>query len=242
MCNSSAPGSSVLGPVLQGELARRTRNRVVAVEAGAAEAVLPLLCGGDHRVDGEIGQGGSPDVGSDLLHRQVRAYELIRTIHVDAVIAGAFDRGRRDPEVDLSSAGLEEQLDQLAARVAAYDGVVHDDHPFAFDHAGQRVELEPDAELAHTVGRLDESTANVAVLYKAFRVRDAAPLRVAYRRHHPRVGNGMTTSASAGASSARSSPILCLEPATSRPSKRESGRAKYTYSKTHRARRGVSAL
>src|SRR5215203_4921582 len=190
MCNSSAPGSSVLGPVLQGELARRTRNRVVAVEAGAAEAVLPLLCGGDHRVDGEIGQGGSPDVGPDLLHRQVRAYELIRTIHVDAIIAGAFDRGRRDPEVDLSSAGLEEQLDQLAARVAAYDGVVHDDHPFAFDHAGQRVELEPDAELAHTVGRLDESTANVAVLYKAFRVRDAAPLRVAYRRHHPRVGNG----------------------------------------------------
>src|SRR5215211_3615810 len=189
MCNSSAPGSSVLGPVLQGELARRTRNRVVAVEAGAAEAVLPLLCGGDHRVDGEIGQGGSPDVGPDLLHRQVRANELVRAIHVDAVVAGAFDRGRRDPEVDLSSAGLEEQLDQLAARVAAYDGVVHDDHPFAFDHARQRVELEPDAELAHTVGRLDKSTANVAVLYKAFRVRDAAPLRVAYRRHHPRIGD-----------------------------------------------------
>src|SRR5829696_8939546 len=190
MCNSSAPGSSVLGPVLQGELARRARNRVVAVEASAAEAVLPLLCGGDHRVDGEIGEGSGPDLGPDLLHRQVRANELVRAIHVDAVVAGTLDRGRRDPEVDLSSAGLEEQLDQLAARVAAYDGVVHNDHPFAFDHAGQRVELEPDAELAHTVGRLDESTANVAVLYKAFRVRDAAPLRVAYRRHHPRVGNG----------------------------------------------------
>src|SRR5215210_1974393 len=190
MCNSSAPGSSVLGPVLQGELARRTRNRVVAVEAGAAEAVLSLLCGGDHRIRREVGEGSGPDLGPDLLHRQVRANELVRAIHVDAVVAGAFDRGRRDPEVDLSSAGLEEQLDQLAARVAAYDGVVHDDHPFAFDHAGQRVELEPDAELAHTVGRLDESTANVAVLYKAFRVRDAAPLRVAYRRHHPRVGNG----------------------------------------------------
>src|SRR5215208_1500722 len=190
MCKSSALAGSVLAPVLQGELARRTRRRVVAVEAGAAEAVLSLLCGGDHRIRREVGQGGCPDLGPDLFHGQVRAHELIRTIHVDAVVAGAFDRGRRDPEVDLGGTGLEEQLDQLAAGVAAHDGVVHDDHPVAFDHARQRVELEPDAELAHTVGRLDKSPPYVAVLYEAFRVRDAAPLRVADRRHHPRIGDG----------------------------------------------------
>ena len=55
---------------------------------------------------------------------------------------------------------------------------------------GQRVELEPDAELAHPVRRLDESPADVAVLYEPFRVRDAAPLRVADGRHHPRVRDG----------------------------------------------------
>src|SRR5829696_417305 len=190
MCKSSALGSSVLGSVLQGELARRTRRRVVAVEAGAAEAVLSLFCGGDHRIRREVGQGGCPDLDPNLLHGQVRAYKLVRTIHVDAVVAGAFDRGRRDPEVDLGGAGLEQQLDQFAAGVAAYDGVVHDDHPVAFDHARQRVEFEPDAELAHTVGRLDKSPTYVAVLYEAFRVRDAAPLRVADRRHHPRIWDG----------------------------------------------------
>src|SRR5829696_6386840 len=189
MCKSSALAGSVLGPVLQGELARCARRRVVAVEAGAAEAVLSLFCGGDHRIRREVGKGSGPDLGSDLLHGQVRAYELIRTIHDDAVVARTFDRGRRDPEVDLGGAGLEEQLDQLAAGVAAHDGVVHDDHPVAFDHARQRVELEPDAELAHTVGRLDKSSPYVAVLYEAFRVRDAAPLRVADRRHHPRIGD-----------------------------------------------------
>src|SRR5918994_4821029 len=189
MCNSPAFGSGVLGTVLQGELVRCARRRVIAVEAGAAEAVFSLLCGGDHRIRREVGEGGGPDLGPDLLHRQVRAHELIRAIHVDAVVAGALDRGRRDSEVDLGGAGLEQQLDQLAAGVSAYDGVVHDDHPFAFDHARQRVELEPDAELAHTVGRLDESPPYVAVLYEALRVRDAAPLRVADRRHHPRIGD-----------------------------------------------------
>src|SRR5215204_1829621 len=190
MCNSSALAGSVLGPVLQGELARRASRRVVAVEAGAAEAVLPLLRGGHHRISREIGEGGGPDLGPDLLHCQVRSYQLVRAIHVDAVVAGALDRGRRDPEVDLGCTCFKEQLDQLAAGVATYDGVVYDDHPVAFDHARQRVELEPYAELAHTVGRLDESPPDVAVLYEALRVRDAAPLRVADRRHHPRIGDG----------------------------------------------------
>src|SRR5215211_4352464 len=137
--SSSAPGGNVVGTVLQGELARSARDRVVAVEAGAAEPVLPLFRGGYHRIDREVGEGCGPDLGPDLLDRQVRAYQLLWTIHVDAVVAGALDRGRRDPEVDLGSAGLEEQLDQLAARIAAYDGVVHDDHPVAFYDARQGV-------------------------------------------------------------------------------------------------------
>src|SRR5215210_160312 len=127
MCNSSVLAGNVVGPVLQGELARRACRRVVAVEAGVAEAILPLFGGGDHRIGGEVGEGGSPDLGSDLFYRQVRAYQLIRAVHVDAVVARTLDRGRRDPEVDLRGARFEEQLDQLAARVAAHDGVINDD-------------------------------------------------------------------------------------------------------------------
>src|SRR5215211_6113300 len=132
MCKSSALAGSVLGLVLQRELARCARRRVVAVEAGAAEAVLSLFSGGDHRIRREVGKGGGPDLSPDLLHGQVRAYELVRTIHVDAVVAGTFDRGRGDSEVDLGGASLEEQLDQLSAGVASYDGVIHYDHPVAF--------------------------------------------------------------------------------------------------------------
>src|SRR5829696_1126067 len=104
----STLGGGVVGPVLQGELARCARGRVIAVEAGAAETVLPLLRGGDHRVRREVGQGGGPDLGPDLLHAQVRSYQLVGAIHIDAVIAGALDRRRRDPEVDLGGAGFEE--------------------------------------------------------------------------------------------------------------------------------------
>src|ERR671913_1032661 len=104
MCKSSALGGGVVGQVLERELARRACGRVVAVEAGAAETVLPLFRGGDHRIGREVGEGGGPDLGPDLLYRQVRAYQLVWAIHVDAVVAGALDRGRRDPEVDLGCA------------------------------------------------------------------------------------------------------------------------------------------
>src|SRR4028119_2498497 len=55
----------------------------------------------------------------------------------------------------------------------------------------------------------------------------------------PESGTGMTTSASTGASSASFSPIRWRLPATSRPSKCESGRARYTDSKTPSAPRGA---
>ncbi len=92
--------------------------------------------------------------------------------------------------MDLGRAGPEEQLYQLAARVAADYRVVHHDNPLALYHGRQRVELQPDAELAHPVRRLDKRPPHVAVLYEPFGVGDAAALRVADRRHHPRVGDG----------------------------------------------------
>src|SRR5215203_5879280 len=90
--SSSAPGGNVMGTVLQGELARGARDRVVAVEAGATEPVLPLFRGGYHRICGEVGEGGGPDLGPNLFYGQIRAYQLVRAIHVDAVVAGALDR------------------------------------------------------------------------------------------------------------------------------------------------------
>src|SRR3712207_8242602 len=64
----------------------------------------------------------------------------------------------RSPEVHLGGAGLEEQPHQLAARVAPHDGVVYDDHALALYYRGERVELEPQAELPH---RSEEHTSEL---------------------------------------------------------------------------------
>src|SRR4028118_1099050 len=126
---SPALDGRVVGVVLGGELFRGAARRVLAVEAGAAEAVLGLLGGVDHRVRGEVGEGGSPDLLSYLLDGEIRADELVGAVHVYAVVARPRYGRRGDPEVDLRGACLEEQFDELAARVATHDGVVHHDDP-----------------------------------------------------------------------------------------------------------------
>ena len=79
----------------------------------------------------------------------------------------------------LAGAGLAEHPDQGALGVAAHDRVVHDHQPLAAHHVLERVELEPDAELAQGLAGLDEGAADVGVLDEALAERDAALQRVA---------------------------------------------------------------
>ena len=53
----------------------------------------------------------------------------------------------------LGGAGLAEHADQRALGVAAHDRVVDDHQPLAADDVLERVELEPDAELADGLAR-----------------------------------------------------------------------------------------
>ena len=87
----------------------------------------------------------------------------------------------------LERAGLAQHPHQRALGVAAHDRVVDDDQPLAADDVAQRVELEPDAELADGLRRLDEGAADVGVLHQALAVRDAGRLRVADRRRRARL-------------------------------------------------------
>ena len=50
--------------------------------------------------------------------------------------------------MDLGGAGLAQHPDERPLGVAAHDRVVDDDQALAGDDLAQRVELEPDAELA----------------------------------------------------------------------------------------------
>ncbi|MPM63467.1 hypothetical protein SDC9_110347 [bioreactor metagenome] len=86
--------------------------------------------------------------------------------------------------MDLGRAGLAQHPDQRPLGVAAHDRVVDDDQALALDHVAQRVELQPDAELADGLGRLDERTSHVVVLDQALGVADAGFLGVADRGGH----------------------------------------------------------
>ena len=127
----------------------------------------------------------------------------------------------------LGRAGLAQHPDQGPLGVAADDRVVDDDQPLAADDVAQRVELEPDAELADGLARLDEGAADVGVLDQALAVGDAGLLGVADRGRACRTpGVGITRSASTGCSRASWRPISTRASCTPRPAMVVSGRAR----------------
>ena len=89
----------------------------------------------------------------------------------------------------LGGAGLTEHPDQRTLGVAAHDRVVHHDQPLAGDHFAQRVQLEPDTQLADGLAGLDEGTPHVGVLDQALAVGDAGLLGVADGGRSTRLGH-----------------------------------------------------
>ena len=81
--------------------------------------------------------------------------------------------------MDLGGPELAQHPHEGPLGVAADDRVVDDDQPLALDDVAQRVELEPDAELADRLRRLDEGPPDVGVLHQTVAERDAALLGVA---------------------------------------------------------------
>ena len=137
----------------------RQLDRVLAGEAGPAEPVLRLVGRRDHAVLADVAEAVGADAGAHLLDPEAGGDQLGPAGEVDAVEARPGHRRRRDPHVHLGGAGLAQHPDLGALGVAAHDRVVDDDQPLAPDHVGQRVELEPDAELADGLAGLDERAA-----------------------------------------------------------------------------------
>src|SRR5439155_12753304 len=164
-------------------------DRGHAVEARAAEAVGGVAGRAHEARQRQVRQGIRDDVRTDLLDPKIRRDELGFGGHVDPVEAGPADRRAGDTQVHLARAGFAQQPDDLPGRVATNDRVVDDHEPLAVDRALQRVELEPDAELADRLRRLDERASDVAVLYDAFPVGDTRRLREAGRGDRAGVGD-----------------------------------------------------
>ena len=86
---------------------------------------------------------------------------LVRRIHT--VEAGRDGRRTGDAHVHLGRACSPHHAHDLARRCTANDGVVDQNDALALKQGARRVELHTHAEVAHTLGGLDEGAADVVV-------------------------------------------------------------------------------
>src|SRR5581483_10847749 len=149
-----------------------------------ADTLAYLSREGVHTFTAEIGERVGLDEAANLLDRIVRGDELRARRRIDAVVAGADRRRRADAHVDFLSAGVAQHANDLSARGAAHDRVVHDDHALAFEHLALRVELDLDAEVTDRLLRLDEGSADVVIADEPEFQREARFFGVADRRRH----------------------------------------------------------
>eukprot|EP00982_Pelagococcus_subviridis_P008889 30886-Pelagococcus_subviridis.AAC.4 len=103
--------------------------------------------------------------------------ELVPARHVHAVHVGVFHRRRRRRQVHLGRARGAAHLHDLRHRRPADDGVVHEQHFLAVEHAPHRVELPSHGELARALIRHDERPTDVPVLHQPLAVRQLELLR-----------------------------------------------------------------
>ena len=79
----------------------------------------------------------------------------------------------------LGRTSLTQHSDQLTLGIAAHDGVIDDDDASSLNDVTQRVELEPNTQVAQGLRGLDESPAHVGVLDQAHAVGDAGLVGIA---------------------------------------------------------------
>src|SRR5713226_164452 len=96
----------------------------------------------EHPFEGEIAEGIGAQVALDLVRFVAGADQLFPRGRVDSVVARPLDGRRGDAYVHLAGPSRADHLDDLAARRAAHDGVVHDDNALALQDLSIRVELD----------------------------------------------------------------------------------------------------
>mmetsp|Transcript_41093 Transcript_41093/g.95971 ORF Transcript_41093/g.95971 Transcript_41093/m.95971 type:complete len:497 (-) Transcript_41093:501-1991(-) len=174
------------------------RRHVLAVEARAIEGVQRLpLCA-------RCLENGGLEVVELLVHHSVAAehlghlgqvdvlggHELVLGGHVDAVHVREAHRRRRGRHVHPLGASLARHLHDLPRRRAADDRVVDEEYVPLGKLRGDGRELAPHRLRAHALRRHDESAPDVAVLHKAFAVRDLERARTLEGRRACGVGHG----------------------------------------------------
>jgi hypothetical protein len=92
-------------------------------------------------------------------------------------------------EIDVAGTGFTRHGDDFAAGGAAYDGVIHQQHVFAFEFHADGVEFLAHRFFALGLARHDEGAADIAVFDEAFAIRDAQALGEFHGSRAAGVGN-----------------------------------------------------
>ena len=155
--------------------------RVLSGEAAGAEAAAGIFSDFCNAVRAEESEGIHADYLCDFLNGVLVRDEVLLAVDVRSEETLAHERRGGYPHVDLSSARMAEQLDDLRRGSSPYDTVVYKDNALALYRFADRVQLYPYGILAHSLSRLNERSADIAVLYEADSVGNTALLCEAER-------------------------------------------------------------
>src|SRR5256714_2051755 len=172
------PAADTLQDVFADQVVARQLDGVLPIEAGPAQPGLRLFGRADQAGQRDVAEAVRPDRAADAVGVQPVGDQLGPGGEVDAVEARPLDRRRGDADVHLQGTRLAQHPDDGPLRVAPDDRVVDDHDPLAAHVVPQRVQLQPDAELADGLRGLDEGAPHVGVADQAGAVRDAGLLGV----------------------------------------------------------------
>ena len=149
-------------------LLRRGEPLTADIQRRRAGQAMDLVARLAEKDDVVLTHGNGPQVG--LLALQASAYAEVPPYPLD--VLGAETEGMIGYVLEQE---LRNRLPGRSAVTILTQVVVDKDDPLPIKYLGQRVELEPDADLPQTLVGLDKGPADIAVFDQPLRVRNAGP-------------------------------------------------------------------
>src|SRR5579864_2484921 len=170
------------------------RNEIRGVNAGIAGGAIGRLLtfstGLAQPFKRKIRQRVGANIVADFFQRFVGSDELAFGRRVHAVKARRNSWRTGDANVNFSCAGVAHHTDDLAAGCAANNGIVDQDYALAGEQTANGIQLELDAEVAHTLLRFDERASDVMVADQPKAKRQQRFRRISQSRSHTGVRHG----------------------------------------------------
>ena len=87
--------------------------------------------------------------------------QIVGIWRVHAIKAAVGGGRRGNPEMHFRRAGIAHHGDDLLGGGAAHDGIIHQHDLLALEHGAVGIVLQPHAQVADGIGRLDEGASDI---------------------------------------------------------------------------------